>query len=116
MGYYLATPLLPLQPAAGAAFASFTTKQDISPQPLPVMRAGSVLVGTKVWVHAAGEYLAAYSLTALEDSGASGGKFAGKRRGGGSGRPCFGILETCSAITWRINFRRRGTGWWWRRS
>jgi hypothetical protein len=56
VGVYLATPLLPLQQSIGAAFASFTVRQDISPQPLPVARAGSILVGSKLHVHAAGEY------------------------------------------------------------
>ena len=53
---YVGTPLLPIQQAVGAAFASFTARQDISPQPLQVSRAGSLQVGTKLVFHAAGEY------------------------------------------------------------
>jgi hypothetical protein len=53
---YIATPLLPVQNVLGSAFASFTTRQDISPQPLPVARAGSLQIGWKASIHAAGEY------------------------------------------------------------
>jgi hypothetical protein len=56
MDFYVASPVLPFHPAAGAAFASFTSKQDISPQPLPVIRAGQFHIGSKVWVKACGEY------------------------------------------------------------
>lgn len=56
MGVYLATPLLPLRSAVGAAFASFTTKQDISPQPVPVLRAGQGMRGQGLWLKACGEY------------------------------------------------------------
>jgi len=53
---YIATPLLPIQQSIGAAFATFTTRQDISPQPLAVARAGSLQIGTRLAIHAAGEY------------------------------------------------------------
>jgi len=56
MGVYLATPLLPLRTAVGATFSTFTTKQDVSPQPVPVARAGQLMRGTGLWLKACGEY------------------------------------------------------------
>lgn len=56
MDYYLVTPLGPFPTAAGANFASFTTKQDVSPQPLPMMPAYLPRLGTKLWIKANGEF------------------------------------------------------------
>ena len=38
MDLYLTEPVGPFHTAAGAAFNTFTTKKDVSPQPLPVIR------------------------------------------------------------------------------
>jgi hypothetical protein len=54
--YYIATPLSPFPTAAGATFASFTTKQDVSPQPLPLLPAYVPRLGTKLWIKANGEF------------------------------------------------------------
>lgn len=56
MDIYLATPVSPFHTAAGAAFGTFTTKQDISPQPLPVIQGGTLRPGSKIWVKAVGEF------------------------------------------------------------
>lgn len=56
MGYYVGTPLSPFPTAAGASFGSFTTKQDVSPFPLPVMGATQPWIGAKLWIKANGEF------------------------------------------------------------
>jgi hypothetical protein len=53
---YLTAPVLPFHPAVGASFATFTARQDVSPQPLPVIRAGQLHVGSKLFCKAAGEF------------------------------------------------------------
>jgi len=53
---YLTEPVGPFPTAAGAAFGTFTTKKDVSPFPLPVIPAGKLRRGSKVYVKAAGEY------------------------------------------------------------
>jgi hypothetical protein len=54
--FYLCEPVSPFHQAAGANFASFTTKQDISPVDLPVIPAGKLRKGSKLWVRAHGGY------------------------------------------------------------
>lgn len=54
--YYLTTPLSRFHTAVGATFASFTTKQDVSPQPMPIMPATLARAGTKLWIKANGEF------------------------------------------------------------
>lgn len=56
MDIYLATPVAPFHSAAGAAFGTFTTKQDVSPQPLPVIQGGTLRPGAKLWLKAVGEF------------------------------------------------------------
>ena len=56
MAYYLMQPFVPTQPDVGAAFGTFTTRQDVSPQPLPVARAGQLFEGAKILLKANGEY------------------------------------------------------------
>lgn len=56
MQFSLAEAIGPFHSAAGSAFASFTTKKDISPQPLPVLLGGKIVRGTKVHIRAQGEY------------------------------------------------------------
>lgn len=53
-GYYT-TPLPPFHTAAGAAFASFTTKQDVSPVPVPVIPALELRAGRRLKIEAHGE-------------------------------------------------------------
>jgi len=56
MDMYFTTPLSPFPTAAGASFGSFTTKQDVSPFPLPQMPATVPRLGTKLWIKANGEF------------------------------------------------------------
>lgn len=56
MGIFLATPVGPFHNAVGAAFGTFTTKQDVSPQPLPVLQGGTLVPGAKLWIKAVGEF------------------------------------------------------------
>lgn len=46
----------PYHQASGTAQNTFTTKKDISPLPLPVIRAGRLRSGTKMHLSARGEY------------------------------------------------------------
>lgn len=55
MGIYLTTPLSPFHVAVGAAFGTFTARQDVSPQPVPVILPNSLALGTKVKIEAEGE-------------------------------------------------------------
>lgn len=56
MDFYLAAPVAPFHTAVGATFGTFTTKQDVSPQPLPVIQGGVLRPGAKVWIKAVGEF------------------------------------------------------------
>jgi hypothetical protein len=56
MDFDLAEAISPFHTAAGAAFNTFTTKKDVSPQPLPVLRPDKLRKGSKLYIKAAGEY------------------------------------------------------------
>jgi hypothetical protein len=56
MDAYYATPVPPFPTALGAAFNTFTTRQDISPQPLPIIYPGQLRIGSKIKVEAEGEF------------------------------------------------------------
>jgi hypothetical protein len=56
MDAYYTTPVGPFHVAAGAAFGTFTTRQDISPIPCPVILPGMLRVGTQIKIEAEGEY------------------------------------------------------------
>lgn len=56
MDLYLTEPIGPFPVAAGASFASFTTKQDVSPQPLPVINGYRLRLGSKIWIQSHGEF------------------------------------------------------------
>src|SRR6266498_3245497 len=45
----------PFPTAVGAQFTTFTTNQDISPQPLPVIYGNELRVGSKIELEAVGE-------------------------------------------------------------
>jgi hypothetical protein len=53
---YLLDPAPPFAPDKSVAYASFTTKQDCSPRPIPVIYANKLRVGSIVKVEAEGEY------------------------------------------------------------
>lgn len=56
MDIYLAEPVGPFNTASGTAKNTFTTKQDVSPTPLPVIPGGKLRLGSKVLIRANGEY------------------------------------------------------------
>jgi hypothetical protein len=53
---YILTPNKPFHTAAGAAFGTFTTRQDVSPFPLPVVQGNDLEIGQKIVVEAEGEF------------------------------------------------------------
>jgi hypothetical protein len=56
LDFYLVEPVPPFHTAVGTAQNTFTTKKDVSPQPLPVIPAGKLRIGTKLYVRAHFEY------------------------------------------------------------
>lgn len=56
MGIFIATPVSPFHAAAGAAFGTFTTRQDVSPVDLPLIQGGTLVKGSKIWCKAVGEF------------------------------------------------------------
>lgn len=54
--FYFTTPVKPFHTAVGATFGSFTTKQDVSPLPLPTVNGQELRLGSKLWVQAFGEF------------------------------------------------------------
>jgi len=46
----------PFPTAIGGAFASFTSRQDVSPQPLPTIQANTLRAQTKIAIRANGEF------------------------------------------------------------
>jgi hypothetical protein len=56
MDFYLANAVGPFPTAAGAAFGTFTTRQDVSPQPLPIINGYILRPGAKIWLQAYGEF------------------------------------------------------------
>jgi len=56
MDFYITTPVGPFAPAIGNAFNTFTARQDVSPQPLPVVNANAARPGLKVKIEAEGEF------------------------------------------------------------
>lgn len=53
---FITTPVPPFHQAAGAAFGTFTTRQDVSPVPVPVILPYQLKVGTRGNIKAHGEY------------------------------------------------------------
>lgn len=56
MRIYLTEPIGPLPTAVGASFNTFTTKQDVSPFPLPVVNGYKLELGSKLWIQSYGEF------------------------------------------------------------
>ncbi len=56
MDIYLAEPIGPFPAAVGASFGTFTTRQDVSPQPLPVVPAYKLRLGSKLLIECEGEF------------------------------------------------------------
>jgi hypothetical protein len=53
---YIVTPVGPFPAAVGATFGTFTTKQDISPLPVPVILPYQLRLGSKIKIEAEGEW------------------------------------------------------------
>lgn len=53
---YWMTPVGPFAPAIGAAFNTFTTRQDVSTLPVPVILGNQLRVGSMVKIEAEGEF------------------------------------------------------------
>lgn len=56
MDLYLCEPVGPFPTASGAAFNTFTTKKSVDPAPVPVIPAGKLRLGSKIYIRANGEY------------------------------------------------------------
>lgn len=56
MDIYLCEPFGPFHTAVGASFGTFTTRQDVSPVPLPVIPAGKLRLGSQLEIDARGEF------------------------------------------------------------
>ena len=53
---YITTPVGPFPTTVGATFGTFTTRQDISPVPCPVILPYQLRLGTKIKIEAEGEW------------------------------------------------------------
>lgn len=53
---YITTPVPPFHTAVGASFGTFTTRQDVSPAPVPVILPYQLKIGTRISVRAFGEF------------------------------------------------------------
>jgi hypothetical protein len=54
--FYMTTPVPPFPTAIGAAFNTFTSRLDVSPQPLPVIQGYILRLGAKIKIEAEGEF------------------------------------------------------------
>jgi len=106
MDAYYTTPLGPFAPAIGANFNTFTTRQDVSPLPLPILPANVCRLGTCIKIEAEGEWSATATPTLIL------GFYAGVpgASGGGTITSIFGesAAQTLAAQTswpWRMEYR-----------
>jgi hypothetical protein len=106
MEAYYATPLAPFAPAIGANFNTFTTRQDVSPLPLPILPANVCRPGTIIKLEAEGEWSSATTPTLAL------GVYAGIPGASGGGTLTSILAEsgvqTLSALTsipWRMEYR-----------
>jgi hypothetical protein len=60
---YVATPIGPFATAVGAAFGTFTAKQNVSPIPHPVLLPFQLRPGSKIEIEAQGEYATTGAVT-----------------------------------------------------
>lgn len=56
MDAYLVNTVGPFATALGASFGTFTTKQDVSPTPSPVIPANVLRIGSRIKIEAEGEF------------------------------------------------------------
>lgn len=107
MDAYFSTPLAPFAPAIGANFNTFTTRQDVSPLPLPILPANVCKLGTALKIEAEGEFSTTGTPTLVL------GLYAGVPGASGGGTLTT-IFAESSAITtasgaasfpWRMEYR-----------
>lgn len=106
MDAYYTTPLGPFAPAIGNNFNTFTTRQDVSPLPLPILPANACRLGTAIKMEAEGEWSATGTPTLIL------GFYAGVPGASGGGTITSILAEsgtqTLSATTnipWRMEYR-----------
>ena len=112
MDGYVTTPVGPFQTAVGAQFNTFTSKQNISPVPVPVILPYQMRLGTKLKIEAEGNFSTTGTPTLVI------GCFFGPL--GASGVPTITLsFADSSAITtgsaaaswpWRLEYRGIVTG------
>src|SRR5262245_5649792 len=107
MDAYYTTPLGPFAQAIGASFGTFTSRQDVSPLPLPILPANVCKLGTAFKIEAEGEFSTTGTPTLVL------GFYAGAPGASGGGT-LTSILAESSAITtgsgaaswpWRLEYR-----------
>lgn len=107
MEAHYTTPLGPFAPAIGSSFGTFTTRQDVSPLPLPILPANGCSLGTAIKIEAEGEFSTTGTPTLVL------GLYAGAVGASGGGT-LTSILAESSAITtgsgaaswpWRMEYR-----------
>jgi hypothetical protein len=112
MDAYYTTPLSPFAPAIGASFASFTTRQEVSALPDPILPANALRPGTILKLEAEGEFSTTGTPTLAL------GFFLGVPTASGGGT-ITSILAESGAITtasgaaafaWRLEYRGKVTG------
>jgi hypothetical protein len=106
MDAYYTTPLGPFAPAIGAQFNTFTTRQDISALPLPILPANAVRPGSCLKIEAEGQWSSAGTPTLIL------GFYLGAVGASGGGTLTSILAEsnaqTLSALTdipWRMEYR-----------
>jgi hypothetical protein len=106
MDAYYSTPLSPFAPAIGAQFNTFTTRQDVSALPLPILPANVCRPGTCLKIEAEGQWSATGTPTLIL------GFYAGVPGASGGGTITSILAEsgtqTLSAINdiaWRMEYR-----------
>lgn len=111
MDAYYTTPIGPFHTATGAAFTTFTTKQNVSPDPVPIFQGGQLRLGSILEIQVDGEISSTGSPTFVF------GLFLGAL--GASGVPTIvSTLAESSAVTigaaaaawpFRLNYEGRVT-------
>jgi hypothetical protein len=103
---YYCEPIGPFAPAIGANFNTFTTRQDVSALPLPVIGSNRLRPGSLVKIEAEGEWSSATTPTLVL------GIYAGIPGASGGGTITSILAEssafTLSALTsipWRLEYR-----------
>lgn len=106
MDAYFTTPLAPFAPAIGNNFNTFTTRQDVSPLPLPILPANAVRLGSCLKIEAEGEWSATATPTLIL------GFYAGIPGASGGGTITSILAESgtqattaLTSIPWRMEYR-----------